>query len=258
MHATHAAQSTDRPEPPGSGDEVTPLWAAFKTDGDLAARQALIERHLGFARYVAWRCYAQRMRDGVAFSDYQQLAIIGLIEAVDRFDPLLGRASFETYASHRIRGAVLNGLTSMSEVNAQIEARRRTHRSRLATLAEVDEAAPAGHDEFERFADLATGMALGFMLDDVRIFQTSEGEVADNSYSDAEMHKLRSTLERLIRTLPERESHLLRAHYFNDLPFETVAEDFGLSKGRVSQLHKRALASLHSSLAALHCTEWLV
>lgn len=251
------------------------LWQRFKGDGDMAARDTLIRHHLDFARILAGRAYARRYRDTVSFGDYMQLASLGLIDAVDKFLHEDGRATFRSYAAHWIRGAILNGLRSLSEVHAQIDARKRAHRDRLYSLTRrpqgdddqddddaLDDTSSTTADEcadpFTRLADIAMGVALGFMLDDLRIYQSSEGTQEDNSYTDAEMRRLRKLLGRAAQGLSGDERDLIDRHYFEGHTFEDVARHLALSKGRVSQLHKRALGSLRSALNEAGYRDWSI
>lgn len=242
------------------------LWRRFKLEGDMQARDALIRAYLDFARIMAGKTYSQRNRDTVNFNEYMQLASVGLIEAVDRYSPDEGLASFRTYAAHWIRGAILNGLRNLSEVHAQIEARKRAHRDRLHSIArrakeEEETESNAGEenvDAFDRLAGVAMGMALGFMLDDLRIYQTSEGTVEDTCYDDMDMRKLRASLGQAVRALPERERTLITRHYFEGLAFDELARSLDLSKGRVSQLHRQALTALRRALHKAGHGDWSI
>ena len=250
-------QAQDRIAP----DDERALWLRFKREGDMAARDALIRHYLAFTRILAARAYARRYGDTISFGEFMQLASVGLIEAVDHFSPDDGRASFRTYAAHWIRGAILGGLRSLSEVHAQIDARKRAQRDRLRSLAEpaADAADPAGaSDPFDRFAEVAVGVALGFMLDDVRIYQQGEGVVADHCGPDLEMRRIRGLLERAARGLPDKERFLIEKHYFEGLAFEEIATLLSLSKGRVSQLHKQALLALRAALRQAGYGDWSV
>ena len=248
------------------------LWHRFRHEGDAQARGMLIETYLDFARIMAGRTYAQRHESAVAFNEYMQLASVGLIEAIDRYVPTEGGASFRTYAAHWIRGSILNGLRHLSEVHAQIEARKRVHRDRLHSLARRAKAAPdeseaaadaeAGNEEesdaFARLAGVAMGVALGFMLDDLRIYRSSEGAVEDNCLHDIDMRKMRASLAQAVRNLPSRERTLITQHYFDGMPFEEMAQAWTLSRGRVSQLHKQALMSLRAALGRAGLGDWSI
>jgi RNA polymerase sigma factor for flagellar operon FliA len=248
------------------------LWQRFKAEGDMAARDLLIRHYLDFARILAGRAYARRYRDTVSFGEYMQLASLGLIEAVDKFSPADGRATFRSYAAHWIRGAILHGLRSLSEVHAQIEARKRTKRDRLYSLSRAphvddNEAATEdtptaqtdqAEDPFNRLADIAMGVALGFMLDDLRIYQSADGLQEDNSYTDAEMRRLRQVLSRATLGLSGKERELIDKHYFEGHTFDEVAQHLTVSKGRVSQLHKRALGALRTAMSEAGYGDWCI
>src|SRR5262245_61224008 len=94
------------------------LWERFVESRELHLRGRLIQRYLPLARSTAARFYRLRSDDSVQFEDYLQYARMGLVEAIDDYDPAR-EASFETYSSYRIRGAVLNGLGRESEIAAQ-------------------------------------------------------------------------------------------------------------------------------------------
>lgn len=198
---------------------------------------------------MAGKLYARRASDEVQFDEFFQLASVGLLEAVDRYDPAYG-ASFRTYASHRIQGSILNGLEALTERARQVALRRRLEQERLESLRSGGGAEPPHDDAFERLASVAVGLALGFMLEDVAAYQVEGASYGDDAYTTAELRQLRSHLARLIGTLPEREGQILRRHYFQQVPFDQIAQSWGLTKGRISQLHHRALGLLRERLTA--------
>jgi RNA polymerase sigma factor for flagellar operon FliA len=234
------------------------LWKRFKCQGDMAAREHLITHYMGFARIMAARCYAIRYRDGIGFNDYLQYGSIGLIEAVDRFLPDDGRASFKTYAAHRIRGAILNGLGRDSEVNAQLAAQHRIRQDRLESLAEREPDAPDQPDPLSNMARMAVSMAVGFMLEDERQRRGLEGAAEDDCYANSQVRRIRKKLLDLVDKLPTRERALITAHYFEDRLFEEIAVDMQVSKGRISQLHKKALNTLLDNFGPGRYVDWSV
>lgn len=243
-----SAEAVSRDDPDST--EERRLWLAWREAGDGAAREQLVHRHLEFARMLAAKLYGRRPTDDVEFADYMQLASVGLLEAVDRYDPDQG-ASFRTYASHRIQGAVLSGLESLTERARQVALKRRLEQERLQSLqaAEEGDEAPAG-DAFRRLAAVAVGLALGFMLEDVALVRGDDAAYGDNAYANAELRQLQRRLQKLVNELPEREARIVRHHYFQQVPFDEIAQQMNLSKGRVSQLHKRALQALRAGLEA--------
>jgi RNA polymerase sigma factor for flagellar operon FliA len=158
------------------------------------------------------------------------------VEAIDGFDPTR-EASFETYSSYRIRGAVLNGLGRESEIAAQ----RSFWRTRMQEREDPPAEPPPEVD------DADNGAALGFMFE-------HEGEnVADealqaNPHAAVEQVELLTLIGSVLEKLPPRERELIRRHYFEQCEFRVIASELALTPGRVSQLHAQALLRIRQFL----------
>ncbi len=224
------------------------LWLAWREHGDQQARQKLIDGHLRFARIMAARLYARRYYSTLEFGDYMQYATVGLMESVDRFDPARG-VKFETYAASRINGAILDGITSSSDIHEQLAVRKRVLGERTALLSDAALAPPQSTDDlFARLADLAIGLAVGFALEGTGMYQTDEGEYAEAGYQRVELRQLRRQVERLLAALPAKQHAVICGHYQQQMTFDEIATRLQLSRGRIAQLHKEALASLRLGL----------
>jgi RNA polymerase sigma factor FliA len=227
--------------------EVAVLWGSFCASRDAGARERLITRYAALARTIAATLYGGRPDDAVPFDDYLQYARVGLIESIDRYDSLRG-TSFEAFASYRIRGSVLNGLSRETELRARRSRRENRVAEREESLAGPMLTSPesASLEDFVRFT---VGLAVGFILED------GVGELPDespgaNPYAQAEVAQLRRRIRELVEKLPARERQVLQAHYYEQREFQDVAATMGISKGRVSQLHARALAKVREGLNA--------
>jgi RNA polymerase sigma factor FliA len=224
---------------------VRGLWELYTRSRDAQTREQLIEHYMPFAKIIAARLYGMRADPSSRFEDYLQLARVGLIEAVDRFDA--GRnVSFESYSAHRIRGAILNGVGKESEVAAQRDFWRTRMPDRMhSVVAEV-----VGDPERASLADLieiTVAVALGLVLDE------EQGEPIDetphsNPYAATELEQLARLVKACVEELPEREREVIKGHYFHLLEFQAMAERYAITKGRVSQLHGRALLRLREML----------
>jgi RNA polymerase sigma factor for flagellar operon FliA len=201
------------------------LWERFTQSRALHLRGLLIERYLPLARNAAARYYRLRADDSVPFEDFLQYARIGLVEAIDDYDP--GReASFETYSSYRIRGAMLNGLGRESEVAAQRNFWRARSQDRTELLPAVQDSEDVEY-EGDDLADEA---------------------VQANPHAAVEQVELLTLIGVLLEKLPERERELIRRHYFEQCEFRVIAHELALSPGRVSQLHAQALLRIRQLL----------
>ena len=259
---------------PDAGDEESRRWHAWRASGDEAAREALLAQHLPYARVIAAMVYTQRSSDDIDFEDYHQLARVGLLEAFDRYDPE-GGAGFRTFAAQRIRGAVLDGLVHMTERQQQQRLWRRILAERTASIARRthedgaqdalrgqggtaptsarQDAAGSGRgvdDLFHYLAEVGVGLALGFLLEDTGMFSAGEDVVAggDSPYRAVELRQTRRQLRLLVRQLPAAERRVIQLHYEQGQAFDHIARDMALSKGRISQIHRKALGTLRTLL----------
>jgi len=221
------------------------VWTIWSRDRSQAARDELVDRYIELVRIIAAKTFRHRYSDELEFADYVQFGMIGLLESIDRYDPAFGN-KFETFASHRILGAVLNGVETLSEKQQQIASRRRTRAERarhLADGAQIREAR-AATDVLHRLADVAVGLAIGYMLDNAGMYLDGEPSSGDTPYEQVEMAELRQRMAMLVDQLPAQERRVIRAHYFQNLQFEEIARTLELTRGRVSQIHHAALRRL--------------
>lgn len=230
-----------------AGDENA-LWRRFIESGDTDARNDLIELHLPFARILAAKLYAGRRVRETEFDDYLHYAALGLIEAVDKFDP--GRnVLFRTFAAHRIQGSVLNNVESLSERDEQLALKARLRKQRTEALAEGGKDGRSTEEVFDHMAEVAIGLALGFMLEGSGMYAPPEGAHAEDVYRSHEVKQLCETVRALLDLLPKREKSVIRYHYYHGLGVEQIGDILGVSKGRVSQIHRQALRSLRELCA---------
>jgi RNA polymerase sigma factor for flagellar operon FliA len=218
------------------------LWARFAQSREGRCREELIAHYLPLARIWAAKLYRARADDSVPFDDYLQYARVGLLEAIDRFDPERA-ASFETFSGYRIRGAILNGLGRESEVAAQRAEWSTVIRERIDSLHPQSNRAAA---DLEDLAQLTVGLALGLLLGEDT--EPRDPSTAANPYAATELAELRALVRRLVDQLPEREREIIRQHYFHEREFQLIARALGVTKGRVSQLHSQALLRIATLL----------
>lgn len=195
-------------------------------------------------RRLAQRVYARRIGGELQLDDLVQHGTVGLLEAIDRYEPGRG-ARFETFAFLRIEGAILNGLAAQSELQRQLAVRREAKRQRSRSL--LDGASTEHSSALERLASLAVGLAMGLLLDD-EADGSREPAMPDNAYCRTELAQLQRQLAELMRRLPDNERHVLHRHYFQQMPFDQIALGLALTPGRISQLHHGGLRRLRGLL----------
>src|SRR6478609_9211446 len=109
------------------------LWQDLRASGNADARSQLLALHLPYARVVAAIYYSRRFHDEIEFGDYLQYASIGMLEALERYDPTRG-VQFRTFAARRMHGSILNGLERLTEKQQQIAMRQRLRTERAQEL----------------------------------------------------------------------------------------------------------------------------
>ena len=223
-----------------------------------SASAEVVEQHADLVRRIAHHL-AARLPSSVEVDDLVQAGMLGLIEAARNFDGDQG-ASFETYASIRIRGAMIDEIrkgdwTPRSVHRRSREAAEATRRieqttGRAATGAEVAEALGLGPEEYARLLeDAVSGQVLSL---DSHIDDHGDVHVAAaGSYSPERQHQaaeFRQQLAAAIGQLPEREQLVLSLYYEQELNLREIGAVLGVSESRVCQIHGQAVIRLRSRL----------
>jgi RNA polymerase sigma factor FliA len=226
--------------------DARPLWQAFQQLKDQSSRTQLVEHYMPLARIIAAKVYGLRYDSCSSFDDYLQYARLGLIEAVDRYDSTRG-ASFETFSTYRIRGAILNGLANSSEAAAQRSFWRNRGKVVLESLQD-NLSTPPERSSLDELVDLTVDLAIGLVLIDHGPAGPADESPGSNPYAATELAQFSQLLRDLVHRLPQREREVIEGHYFEHVEFHVLAERFSISKGRVSQVHSRALARLREMM----------
>ncbi len=227
-------------------------------------RAALIEKYRPLVERIARRMLV-RLPPSVAFDDLCSAGTIGLIEAVDRYDP--GRnVSFIGFARTRIRGAMVDELRdldmlprSLREKANEIERIKHELIAELGRRPESDEIAARMGVDIERFATLrqriAGGAVVGFEdldRDDSgrsrRFVEYIEDETTVAGDTVIAATQVRDEFRAAFDTLPERLRFVLSLYYVEGLTMQEVAVILNVTVGRVSQLHSAAIRKLQQQV----------
>jgi len=200
-------------------------------------RDEMFLLHQGLVRAIAWRTH-QRVPHHVEIDDLIAYGQIGLLEAIEAFDAQRGR-KFTTYAWHRIRGAVLDGLGTMSWFN-----RARFERSEYEQTAASAPAASGSAAATTAAPVSARGRRpTRSGLEDVPVM-SREPDAGDRVLKREMILFLRD----LVGSLPEKEAGLLRGVFFEGRTLTEAARRVGISTAWASRLQTRTLADLRVAL----------
>lgn len=223
----------------------------------------LVTRHAPLVKRIAYHLIG-RLPASVIVDDLIQAGMIGLLDAARQYDPTQG-ARFETYASIRIRGAMLDELRRNDWAPKSVHRRARdiaeavhrveTRSGRSATDREVADEMEIPLEEYHRILQDASSSQLA-NFEDLGI---EEGAIVDTDTS-AEPVPLRAvqderfaaSLAEAIENLPERERLILGLYYDEELNLKEIGAILKVSESRVSQLMSQAYLRLRGRL-----TDWL-
>jgi RNA polymerase sigma factor for flagellar operon FliA len=233
-------------------------------EGNAAERDALIIAHLPLVKYLVARIVPQ-LPSHVDPQDLTGAAVIGLINAANRYDPARG-VLFKTFAEQHVRGTILDELRSYDVLSRSMREKYKRLEREIVSLEHLLGRNPTG----EEVAG-ALGIELDqyyTLLDDVHVFTFIS---IDDSWEDDDGHplcladvlcesesrnpqqqvmkmQLVEALGQGIDTLPEKERQAVVLYYSEDLNLKEIGEALGLTESRISQLLSQAMVRLRSKL----------
>jgi RNA polymerase sigma factor for flagellar operon FliA len=244
---------------------IDDIWTEFVTTRRPELRDELITEYAPLVRFVVGRLGIPQT-SLLEADDLISYGIIGLINAIDRFDPSRG-VRFEAFATARIRGAVIDQLRVLNWLPRSAVARVRQIEAALATLeqrlgrpAKEQEAAEEVGVSVERYRQilLETGLVvlsldapLGSLMQDDEF--TSLSDLIEDTHTlgpalQVEQHEMTALLSAALERIPERERLLLSLYYQEELTMKEISRVMNVSESRVCQLHMQAVLRLRSAL----------
>jgi len=237
------------------------LWEEYHLRPAPELRDQIVIQYAPLVRYVIGRL-ALRLPTGMDHEDLLGYGTIGLIEAVDRFDPTRG-VKFETYAIQRIRGSIIDELRRLDPVTRGIRQKAMQIERAMSALsmemgrlpddAEVAERLDMDLAEYHRVLRESNiylvpleGGPRGD--DEVLLIDT----IVDESSPDPVEVSIDRDMVRLladaIEDLPERDQLILKLYHYEQLTLKEIGQVLEVTESRVSQLHSRAVLQLRAIL----------
>lgn len=224
-------------------------------------RENLVQRFAPLVKRIAYHLLA-RLPASVQFDDLVQNGMMGLLDAMERFEEGFG-AQFETYATQRIKGAMLDGLRENDSLPRHV---RREMRRIEAAMAQLEQTLGRTPNETELSTHIGVPLAdYQKTLQDARghqilYFEDFAGE-GDESFLDRHYTNdnanpatvladkdLREGLVRAIERLPEREKLIMSLYYEQELNLKEIGEVLQVTESRVCQLHSQAIGRLRAEM----------
>jgi len=224
----------------------------------------LIEQFAPLAKYVVDRLYVQPS-SGISYDDLLSQAIVGLIEAIDRFDPARG-VKFNTFAYYRIRGAVMDLLREFDWVPRSLRAKSNDVVNTISRLTgslgrpPTDEEVATGMgvsiDEFNEIAQEVSAQTI-ISLDETTDHADGTLSLADTlpddnvvtPYAYTAHQDMRRRLAESIDALPDKERLVISLYYHEGLTLKEVGRVLELTESRICQIHSKAILRLKAMMA---------
>ncbi len=247
-------------EPESAPHSTGELWQAFKNRRDATVRERLALAYLPLVR-TQTRQMARRLPPSVKADDLEGYGMIGLLEAIDRFDPDRG-IPFEAFARLRIRGAMYDYLRTLDRlprparrqvqrIQAEAHALTRTL-GRTPTEAELARAVGVETPVLGRVladAQAAVPSSLDEVQEADRLPDALARDAGGDILSQVERDELAGELWHAIDALPVRHKLIIGLYYCEGLTLGEIGRVLGVTESRVSQLRGQALESLRTQLA---------
>lgn len=224
-------------------------------------KASLVQSHLPMVKRIAYHLMS-KLPASVEADDLIQAGLIGLLDAVDRFDDSQG-AHFETYATQRVRGAMLDELReadwasrTIRKASRQIESAIHVLQQRLQrppTEQEIAGEMNLSINEYFELLNETRGAQLVYYedlysKDNEDFLERFVDELAAGPFEMLTDHKFKRALTQAVVELPEREKLLMGLYYEQEMNFKEIGAILGVSESRVCQLHGQAIARLRGTL----------
>jgi RNA polymerase sigma factor FliA len=224
---------------------------------------ALLKQYSPLVRRLAHQMIA-KLPANVELDDLIQVGMIGLSDALTRFDSAHG-VQFETFATQRIRGAMLDELRGNDWMSRGDRRQQRSIESAVHKLEQKLGRAPheseiaaemgLGLTEYQELLGKVRGTQLVY-LEDISGNGDDDDGFLDRHMGDHEAdpsaklqdHRMRTALVAAIKVLPEREQQIMSMYYEHDMNLKEIAAVLGVTESRICQLHSQSIARLRAKL----------
>lgn len=236
-------------------------WERWLKRKNAAARDHLIVSYSPLVKFIAGRLGAG-LPSSVDPGDLVGSGVIGLIDALERFDPAHG-VKFETFATPRIRGAILDGLRQLDWVPRSVRTKARDVQRAISEFEHAHGRAPSdseladqlgiSRDQLRRWLSSIASTTVGPLeraLDAGAEPVALSGDVPAAPAAVVEHRELSELMRIEIDKLPDREKLVLSLYYDEGLTLAQIARVLGVSASRVPQLHSKSVLHLRSRLTA--------
>lgn len=237
------------------------LWEEYRENKTAQVREKIILEYAPLVKVVAGRL-SMYLGYNVEYEDLVSYGIFGLIDAIDKFD-YLKEVKFETYASLRIRGAILDQIRKMDWIPRTIRQRQKqidtvikeieTVKGRAATEEEIAQGLGITDEEYSGWQSQMKVTNVVSLNEYIEQGSEIPSERDYNKQFDTpeevlEQGELKKILMESLELLTEKEKKVILLYYYDELTLKEISHILEVSESRVSQLHTKALQKMKGRL----------
>ena len=236
------------------------LWERYAADHSVDARNALLIHYAVLVKIIVNRLVPTHGRHA-EYEDLINNGIIGLMDAIEKFDPAR-QVKFETYASLRIRGEIIDHMRRQDWAPASLRKKIKQVSVAMASLEDKLSRQPTDEELAESLGmnvpdllkTLEATQSLNILYieelaaggDPGRTLSDGDGDSVTRRYEQEEMKRI---IAELIEGLPENERLVVTLYYYEEMTMKEIAQVLGVTEPRVSQIHSKVLTKLRGRLA---------
>lgn len=235
---------------------IESIWKEYQQTKNLDIKKYLIEYYIDLVKLVSGRLGIY-LNYYVDLEDLMSYGIIGLIDAIDKFD-LTKNIQFNTYASLRIRGAILDEIRKLDWVPRSLRKKQKDFskvyaelENQLGKTPSDEQMAKALQLPLDEYYDLLNETNIVNLIS-IEDYELESYNLKDTKEISPEEHMQKQELKKMlalgIDDLPDRERTVITLYYFEELTLREISNILEVSESRISQLHTKALVRLRSKL----------
>ncbi len=238
------------------------VWESFKATGNPKLRQELTLRYLGLVKYVV-RKMIKNFPPAIEEKDLYHIGIIGLAEALERFNPGYG-IKFETYAIPRIKGSIIDEMRKLDWIPRSLRSKSNQLKEKTVeldqkfsgTYTDNEVAQGLGIEirdlhSWKKDINSINMLSLDKPIDDSNkqnlydMLETDETTSAEFKMEEEEMKRI---LLKAIKKLPEKTRLAITLYYYEKLTFKEIGKILNVSESRISQIHSETMLRLKKEI----------
>lgn len=246
---------------------VEPLWQTYFKDKNPELRNRLMQKYLGVVHYVVSKLF-KSIPTYVERDDLVNIGVIGLGEALDRYNPYYG-IKFETYAIPRVRGAIIDELRKQDWIPRSLRSKSNMIRKVVEDLEQayrgdvptykVAHLLGISETEYQHWQSQVNQTNLVSLdkpnqnYDEHNLYDIVEDETNPNALESLEEEEMKRILVKVIKKLPEKARLAITLYYFEHLTFKEIGKILNVSESRISQIHSETTERMRKMIKQELC-----